>query len=408
MLRTARSREPVNRPVPSTASGRHDEGRPAGPAGVTRALERLADGQGHRGRAVAARVDLASAYGVGPLMRRLRAERRLSNLGPEARDRVYEEIWRRAAEDCGAGVVPLSPGLLELHCNGARTRVHHQLTTLDDPVTLRVALDKAAVHRLMDEAGVPHADHLEWTADDPGPAASFLADAGGPCVVKPAAGTGGGDGVVPGVESGEDLLRARWHAGSHVDRLLIERQVNGSVYRLLLLDGELLDVVRSVPANVTGDGHSTIEELIVRENERRVAAGGTAGLSFIGLNLDTIFTLRRAGLTLSSVLPNGHHLPLRVATNNNAARDNETWRGEVDESVLEHATAAVSAVGLRLAGVDVLTPDITRPLTETGGVVSEVNGGPGLHHHYLVADAENATPVAVHVLQRLLALVVVD
>lgn len=402
MVGAARQDNPPTRPVPSTGSGR----RLTQPTSITpshRVFDRLANGRGSRGRAVAARLDLTSACGVGPLMRRIWAERRLSALGAAARDRLYEEIWTQAAGECGAQIERLAPGLLELRYDGARTRVFHQFVPLDDPVTLQVALDKTVVHRLMADAGVPHADYLEWTADDPGPAASFLARAKGPCVVKPAAGTGGGHGVVPGVESLEDLRRARWHAGMQVDRLLIERQVEGSVFRLLLLDGELLDVLRSVPANVTGDGRSTIEELIARENQRRVDAGGSAGLSLIGLNLDTLLTLRRAGVTLSSVLRPGRSVALRVATNSNAARDNETWRGPVSESVLDQARAAADAVGLRLAGIDVLTTDISRPLSETNGVISEVNGGPGLHHHYLVAAPADATPVAVPVLQKLFA-----
>lgn len=407
MIRGAGSSSPSRAAAPSTgaAPGRipASESASADPALVDRALDRMADGGGRRGRAIAARLDLTRASGIGPLVRRVRSERRFSGLGPAARDRLYDDIWARAAARCGAKVVPLAPGLLELHANDARTRVYHQFVALDDPVTLQVALDKVVVHGLMQDAGVPHAEYLEWNVADLGPAASFLASCGGPCVVKPAAGTGGGHGVVPGVNDLNDLVRARWHASTGVDRLLIERQIEGAIYRLLLLDGELLDVVRSVPANVTGDGHSTIEALIARENERRVEAGGWAGLSLIGLNLDTMLTLRRAGLTLSSVLPEGQYLPLRIATNCNAARDNMTWEEEVSPSVVEDARAAVEAVGLRLAGVDVVTRDISRPLIETGGVVSEVNGGPGLHHHYLVADLEKATPVAVFVLEKLLA-----
>lgn len=402
MIRGAGSSGPTHDSAPSTGSAA-GKTKASKPAGVNRALDGLADGGGRRGRAMAARLDLTRASGIGPLIRRVRSERRFSGLGPAARDRLYDDIWARAAVQCGAEVVPLAPGLLELHANGARTRVYHQFVPLDDPVTLQVALDKIVVHRLMEDAGVPHAEYLEWAVADPGPAASFLARSGGPCVVKPAAGTGGGHGVVPGVNDLEDLLRARWHASTGVDRLMIERQIDGAIYRLLLLDGELLDVVRSVPANVTGDGDSTIEALIARENERRVDAAGAAGLSLIGLNLDTMLTLRRVGLTLSSVLPEGQYLALRIATNSNAARDNTTWEGEVSPSVIEDARAAVRAVGLRLAGVDVVTRDISRPLTETGGVVTEVNGGPGLHHHYLVADAEKATPVAVPVLEKLLA-----
>ncbi len=405
-----RNQAPSTASAPSTGSaasagsGSHRAPAPAA-RGFDRALDRLADSGGGPGRAVAARLDLTRSSGIGPVARRVRAERRFSGLGAAARDRLYDEIWASAAEQCGARVVKLAPGLLELRSDGARTRVHHQYVALDDAATLQVALDKTVGHRLMAEAGVPHADFLEWRLDDPDPAAEFLARSIGPCVVKPAAGTGGGHGVVPGVQTPEDLRRARWHAGRGGDRLLIERQIDGAVYRLLLLDGDLLDVVRSVPANVIGDGGSTIEELISQENDRRVAAGGAAGLSLLGLNLDTMLTLRRAGVTLSSVLPDGHRLPLRVATNGNAARDNETWTGEISASVVDAARAAVSAVGLRLAGVDVLTTDISRPLLETGGVVSEVNGGPGLHHHYLVADRDRATPVAVPVLEKLLSAV---
>jgi D-aspartate ligase len=393
---------PARQTAPSTGSRGPGAERPSRPTSANRALDRVAQRGGRRGRAVAARVDLTRATGLGPLARRLRAEPQFAALRQGARDRLYDEIWTQAAEQCGAEVVTLAPGLLELRSSHALTRVHHQFVSLDDAVSLQVALDKTVVHGLMADTTVPHADHLEWSVGDPGPAAAFLTGAGGPCVVKPAAGTGGGHGVVPGVEALDDLLRARWHAGKDSDRLLIERQIDGDVYRLLFLDGELLDVVRSVPANVTGDGRSTIEELIAAENERRAAARGAAGLSLIGLNLDTVLTLRRAGVTLTSVLAPGRRLALRVATNCNAERDNETWRGPIAESVIEDAKAAVRAVGLRLAGVDVVTSDISRPLVDTRGVVTEVNGGPGLHHHYLVADRANATPVAVPVLRKLL------
>jgi len=66
------------------------------------------------------------------------------------------------------------------------------------------------------------------------------------------------------------------------------------------------------------------------------------------------------------------------------------------------AAAAARVVGLRLAGVDVIAPTLDRSLAESGGVVLEVNCTPGLHHHYLVADREGATRVAVPILRALL------
>jgi D-alanine-D-alanine ligase-like ATP-grasp enzyme len=366
-----------------------------------RLLERLA-GTGRAGRALAARLDLLGAAGAGFYLRRVRDQRRFATLGEETRNSFYERIWREAALTVGAEAVSLGPGLLELSRDGRRARVFQQTVALDDAVTLRVALDKALVHRLLVDAQVTVPEHVEFRFGDPEAALAFLARAGGPCVVKPAAGTGGGHGTTAGITRPEELMRARIHAARGSDRLLVERQAAGAVYRLLLLEGELLDVVRSTPARLSGDGRSTIAELMREENERRVAARGAAGLGRLGVDLDLVLTLERAGLSFSSVPAAGQAVAIRTITSDSGAERCETYTGPLADAILVEARAAAEAVGLALAGVDVITPDPTRPLREAGGVVNEVNGAPGLHHHYLVADPEHATRVAVAVLERLL------
>ena len=68
----------------------------------------------------------------------------------------------------------------------------------------------------------------------------------------------------------------------------------------------------------------------------------------------------------------------------------------------EEVARTAEVVGLRVAGVDLIAPALDRSLAESGGVVLEVNGEPGLHHHYHVADPRQATPVAVPLLERAL------
>lgn len=364
--------------------------------------DRALAGLGRPGRRLAARVDLVGFAGVGYYLRRGRDQGRFARLGAGARNALYERIWREAAMTVGARAVSLAPGLLELSRGAQRTRVFQQAVALDDPVTLRVALDKALVHRLLLDAQVTIPEHVEFAFEDPAPALAFLARAGGACVVKPAAGTGGGHGTTAGITLPADLLRARMHAAKSSRRLLVERQAAGAVYRLLLLDGELLDVVRSTPARLSGDGTSTIAKLMRAENERRVAARGAAGLGRLGVDLDLVLTLERAGLSLSSVPAAGRTVAIRTITNDNGAEQCETYAGPIADSVVAEARAAAQAVGLALAGVDVITPDPALPLREVGGVINEVNGTPGLHHHYLVADPERATRVAVPILERLL------
>jgi D-alanine-D-alanine ligase-like ATP-grasp enzyme len=249
---------------------------------------------------------------------------------------------------------------------------------------------------------VPVPDHVEWDLADPTPALRFLGETGGPCVVKAASGTGGGEGTTAGVDSPARLMRARLRAGRFGSRLLIERQVPGAVYRLLFLDGRLIDVIRHVPPRLTGDGSSTVEGLIARENERRIGARGAAGLSLLEVGLDTIFTLEREGLRLSDVVPADREFAVQTVTNDNRIEDTETVTEPLAPELVDAARRAAMAVGLRLAGADVITPDPMQPLEESGGVVAEVNGTPGIHHHYHVADGANASRVAVPILEQVL------
>jgi cyanophycin synthetase len=365
-------------------------------------LTRVADVAGKRGRTVGSWLDIARSMGPGAALRSVRGASG-GNLDPAIRNAVYAAIWREAADRLGAEVRELGSGFLEIGRPGApSTRVWQQTVTLDDPVTLRLALDKPFVHGLLTAARVPVPDHLEWSFDDPRPALDFMARTGGPCVVKAASGTGGGEGTTAGVDTPARLMRARLRAGRFGGSLLIERQVPGAVYRLLFLDGELIDTIRHVPPRLTGDGTATVEELIAAENQRRRDAQGAAGLSLLDVGLDTIFTLDRQGLRLDSVVPPGATVAVQTVTNDNRIDDTETYRGPLAPELVDAARRAAAAVGIRLAGVDIITPDPSVALEQAGGVVVEVNGTPGIHHHYHVADAANATRVAVPILERVL------
>ena len=352
---------------------------------------------GTRGRTVGSWLDIARSVGVRATLRRSGFA-----IAPEVRDAVYSRIWREAAERVGADVEELGSGFLEITRGAATLKVWQQVNPLDDPVTLRLALDKPTVHGLLARASVPVPDHVEWSFQDPAPALRFMASAAGPCVIKAASGTGGGEGTTAGVDTPARLMRARLRAGRFGGRLLIERQVPGPVYRLLFLDGELIDVIRHVPPRLTGDGRSTVEELIGAENERRFKGAGDEGLSMLDVGLDTIFTLERQGLRLASVVPAGREIAVQTVTNDNRIEDTETIRDGLHPELVAASRRAALAVGLRVAGVDVITPDAGQPLERAGGVVAEVNGTPGIHHHYHVADRANATPVAVPILERAL------
>lgn len=371
---------------------------------MSRLGRRLVDGLirgGKPGRELGQRIDLARS--IGPMWSR-RLDRDARGPDDSARDAVYGAIWAAAAASVGATVTVVSGALLDISHGGRTTRVWHNLVPLDEPVALQLAGDKPLTQRMLADADLPTSEHVVVDVGDIRPAEALLARIGGPVVVKPAAGTIRGHGITCGVRSSADLHRARLRAARHGDRLVVEAQATGIEYRLLVLDGEVLDAVRREPPRVVGDGRSTVGALVVAENRRRRNSAGAAGLFPLTVDLDLLFTLRAAGVRLRTVLPDGVGLVVKSAANENSPADNHSALDEVGAALRADAVRAATTLGLRLAGVEVVTPDPARSLANAGGVVLEVNGNPGLHYHYQVADPTGAVEVAVPLLRRLLDL----
>lgn len=328
----------------------------------------------------------------------------------------YEQTWREGAAGAGASWRPLGSGICEITLGEARTRVLDNMTALDDPVTLAVLHNKPLTHRILRAEGLSVPRHAVFSLKDVSPALAFLgqqtaggqpADCGpadgapGDCVVKPANGTGGGAGVATGIRTPWQLARAAAAAAVYSDELMIEEQVEGDSYRLLYLDGELIDAYRRGRPTVLGDGKSTVARLVHQANEQRLREGAAASQGQITFDLDMRRTLAGQGWSLRSVPPAGTRVTVKTADNENRGDDNTAAAHLFCRSIVEDGRRAVRALGARFAGIDLLTPDPTVPLAESGGVILEVNGTPNLYFHYHRRGAA-AVPAAARVLEKLL------
>jgi cyanophycin synthetase len=347
-------------------------------------------------------VRLARALGARHAFRRWRNDRRYADQRPARIAGATRAIWTEAAAVVGAELDEVSPNVFEFRMNGVTTRVLGQRTSLSTPECIERASDKPAAYRLLREAGLPTPEHIVVGAHDIEEAARFLEQAASPCVVKPARGSGG-EGVVGGVGTVAQLRRAIRRVVAISSDVLIERQVLGDHYRLLVLDGEVVDAVRRVKPQVIGDGRATIEELIFREYERRLEAAGDLGLKPFVADLDCLFALEQQGVDLRCVLPEGAVATVMNATNFGGPTDSETFRGDISPELEDEARRACEVLGTRLGGVDVIASRTDISLSTSGGAILEVNPIPGLTHHYAVAEPVAAIRVAVPILRLLLA-----
>ena len=321
----------------------------------------------------------------------------------DPRTAFYRELWRAAAAAIGeeAKFRELDDGFWEIRCRGRCTRLARGMVMLDNPVTVALAGHKPLVHRLLAAADLPVPPSHEFTLATIERAEAFLRDYGSPCVVKPARNSGGGEGVATHITRA-NLVRAALNASVHSRQIMIERQIPGDSYRLLYLHGRLLHAIRRHAPRVTGDGRSTIRQLIAAENARRDREGG-ASVTRVETDLDLATSLGQAGYSLGSVPEAGALVVVKTAINDNATNDNVAVTGEIGAALRDEGARAAATLGLALAGVDVITRDPGVSLHRADGVILEVNAAPGLHHNYNVARPEDVD-VAVPLLRCLLGL----
>jgi cyanophycin synthetase len=314
----------------------------------------------------------------------------------------YKRIWQDAAQAVGGTLVDLGNDALEIRLGQQWTRVCQNSTDIDSLGNHRVVRIKPAMYKLLSAHGLPVPRHVEFSLADMQPAVEFLEQKPRECVIKPACGTGGGLAVTTGVRTRWQLARAAWLASVWGDHPLIEEQVAGQNYRLLYLDGQLIDVVKREPPAVIADGTATVRQLVERANQERLNQQGTLSHTQLTLDYDMQATLERQGLSFRSMPPRGTRVQIKTVINENCALENVTALDELCPAIIAEGAAAAAISGLRLAGVDIITADPSRSLRESGGVFLEVNSPPGYFWHYHKRDG--AFPLAVHVLKALFQL----
>lgn len=328
---------------------------------------------------------------------------------------AHVEAVRLAAEETGLGpstaaiaaeaatrgipVRRVGQGSLLILGHGFRQRRVWATVTSRTPCTaVDIAGDKVLTKELLARAGLPVPPGV--TVGSRREAARALAELGSPVVVKPASGNQG-RGVSLSLSGPSQVKEAYCLARKANGKVLVEKQVAGRHYRLLVVEGAVVAAAERLPARVVGDGMKSIRELTEEANRDPLRGEGhRRPLTRLSIDDVCLATLARQGLTPDSVPAEGRQVNLRENSNLSTGG---TARDVTSQVHAENAALAVRAarlVGLDIAGVDIVTPDISRPLSLDGGVVLEVNAAPGLRMHLHPSEGQ-PRPVAVPIVDAL-------
>ena len=267
--------------------------------------------------------------------------------------------------------------LVQLGYGARQRRIWTAETDRTSAIAESIASDKNLTKQLISACGVPVPEgQLVASAQEAWEAAQ---DIGGAVVVKPVD-ANHGRGVSLELTRQEDVTAAFAVADAEGSGVMVERFVPGHEHRLLVVGGRMVAASRGDEAWVTGDGRSTVLELIASQinSDPRRGLNEDAPLNQIRLEEypAVAVELQRQGMTVDSVPASGERV--LIMRNGNLSID---CTDEVHPEVARMVVLAARVVGLDIAGVDVVARDISMPLQAQAGAVVEVNAGPGLLMH---------------------------
>lgn len=334
-------------------------------------------------------------YDLDATVERLKKLADLRCLGPSTATIVDAAVERKTP------FIRLTEGnLVQLGYGSRQRRIWTAETDRTSAIAESISSDKDLTKKLLTQCGIPVPEgQIVDTEDQAWEAAQ---DIGMPVVVKPLDGNRGW-GVSLDVNTEEGVRKAWVAADKEGSGVLVERYIRGDEHRVLVVGDKVVAATRGETANVVGDGVSTVEQLIESQINTDPRRGDAEGFPLDKIRLHTprgemsLLEIQRQGLEPASVPAKD-----RVVVVQRNGNLNIDVTEQVHPDVAAVATLAARVVGLDIAGIDIVTRDISRPLEEMQGAIIEVNAGPGLLMHVKPAVGQ-PRPVGKAVVNHLFA-----
>jgi D-alanine-D-alanine ligase-like ATP-grasp enzyme len=203
-------------------------------------------------------------------------------------------------------------------------------------------------------------------------------------IVKPNNGQGS-HGLTLNIETVEQLKKAVDSALLHSNQVLVQRQFIGEEVRFTAFDGKVRSAMLRQKPYVTGDGSSTVADLIEAENKAR------ALLTFTSVQypqLDENFI--SAELIHSKYVPEDKEkVELGLGTMIRNGASIYDVMNTIDHSYIKIVEKIASAFGKGMVALDMMISDIHTVADKDNYIFLEMNNDPSLILYYSCRDGNN-------------------
>jgi len=308
----------------------------------------------------------------------------LKDLSELARDAALGPSTEALVKEADARGIPWltlsARAMIQLGYGLHQKRIQATLSDYSGILGVELACDKEGTKQILFDAGVPvprgttvlYLDELDSAIEYVG---------GYPIVVKPLDGNHG-RGITIDIRNWDEAEKAYDRAKDISRAVIVERYYPGFDHRVLVINGKVEAVAQRIPARVIGDGKSTVEELIERTNrDPNRGEGHDNVLTKIIVDHTSLSVLERQGYRLDTVLRKDEVCYLRATANLSTGGIAIDRTDDIHPENVWLAERVAKIIGLDIAGIDIVTPDISQPLRDIDGVVVEVNAAPGFRMH---------------------------
>lgn len=243
-------------------------------------------------------------------------------------------------------------------------------------VATDIGTDKAKTKQHLSEKGIPTPKGFTFNREaEVGDVVDEALKLGFPLVLKPTSGSLG-KGVITGIITEEELKNGISYVLSAFDYedFIIERHIEGEDIRLYVIENQVTAATKRIPANITGDGHLTISELIDQKNYLRKENPHTS-TRLIKKDKELTKYLAQQGLNLENIPDKDKTIYLKGQSNISAGGDSVDVTDDLTEGIKKLAVQAVAAIpGLYHAGLDLI-------VNKNEASVIEINTTAGITLH---------------------------
>jgi glutamate--cysteine ligase len=255
-------------------------------------------------------------------------------------------------------------------------------TSLDNYASILTMENKLITKKILENAEIRVPKGLEYTQTELAKS-DFLLFKGKPVVIKPNQ-TNFGIGITILKENADEAIfnRAVDIAFEHDPTILIEEFIEGKEFRFFVIGNEVVGILHRVPANVTGNGMNSIEELVHLKNQDPLRGKGyRTPLEKIQLGeAETIF-LKSQQKNFNDIPASGEIVFLRENSNISTGGDSIDFTDNIPDSYKQIAVKAASALNVKITGLDMIIQDLSEEASSANYAIIELNFNPAIHIH---------------------------